>query len=106
MCIYKIECTFSKRFKKRNKDSESRSGSNSQLLTLISELVSRCCEPQERDRLLSDNDFLFVCHIVLYISVDVYPCNRDSYEIKYSIETHHVPTFLITTSAMLRGSEK
>ena len=66
---------------------------------------SRCCEPQERGRQLSDNNPFSMWYIVIYILIDVYPCNRDSYEIKYSIESHHVPTSLIT-SAVLRGSGK
>lgn len=98
--------TFSKGFERRSKGPENRSGSSSQPFTLSSELASRCCEPQERNRLLSDNDLLCVWHIVVYILVDVQPCDRDSYKIKYSIEFHHVPTSMITRSTMLKGSKK
>lgn len=43
---------------------------------------------------------------VVHILIDVYPCNRDSYEIKYSVESHSVLTSLITASGVLRGSGK
>lgn len=66
---------------------------------------SRCCEPQGRRGQLSDNNPFCVWYIVVYILIAVYTCNRDSYEIKYSVECHYVPTSLITTRAMLRGLE-
>lgn len=90
----------------RDKGHESRNGNNSQPLTLSPKQTSRCFEPQDSGKLLSGNNLLCVQHIVVYILVDVYPCNRDSYEIKYPVESHHVPTSLITTSAMLKGSGK
>lgn len=98
--------TFSKRSKKRDEGLENRSNSSSSKLpTLSPKLASRCCEPQERGRLLSDHNPLCAWRIVVAILADLYPCNRDSYEIRYSVESRHVPTSLIT-SAMCRGSEK
>lgn len=85
---------------------KSRSGSSSQPLILSPKQAFRCSEPQERGRRLSGNNPLCVWHMVVYILVDVYPCNRDSYEIKYSVESHHMSTSLITTSAILKGSGK